>query len=289
MGYFINEFREPVDFGLLYNHYCCTDPRNFAAPGWHVPQFAEWMQLVVELTGEIYSAGVLYSGGILKSKGLKGWFPINNSLPRNVGFEAMGAGYRLFSLTDGAAFTRRGASGHLWATDINSAGNGRALFFAGAGIANGTSSLFRKTGSSIRLFADSPSIAPGQTGTYTGNDGKIYPTIRIGSNEIMAVSSFETKFRTGEDIPLVNPAPEWIALESAGYCNYNTAEIIYPGNPFIIGENSPFIDITENYIARFGFLPEPGQYVRVRIVPYSKESAQFFDEIKETVKVYASV
>jgi hypothetical protein len=40
-----------------------------------------------------------------------------------------------------------------------------------------------RTGLSIRLIKDSTTLTNGQSGIYIGNDGKIYPTICIGTQE----------------------------------------------------------------------------------------------------------
>lgn len=55
--------------------------------------------------------------------------------------------------------------------------------------------LWLKTmGSSIRLIKDD-SV---DTGAITGNDGKVYPTVKIGDQVWMAANLMETKYRNGD-------------------------------------------------------------------------------------------
>jgi hypothetical protein len=79
----------------------------------------------------------------------------------------------------------------------------------------------KKSGLSIRPIKDSTTLSDGETGTYTGNDGKVYRTICIGTQEWVADNLAETKFRNGDDIPIVTDNATWDALETAGMCAYD--------------------------------------------------------------------
>ena len=61
----------------------------------------------------------------------------------------------------------------------------------------------------------------GQTGTYTGNDGRVYSTVLIRGMEILSENLSETRFRNGDMIPLVDNSSEWSDLTTAGRCWYN--------------------------------------------------------------------
>ena len=65
------------------------------------------------------------------------------------------------------------------------------------------------------------SLTHGQTGTYTGNDGKIYRTICIGTQEWLADNLCETKYRNGDSIPEVTDDSAWAALTTGAMCAYN--------------------------------------------------------------------
>jgi len=82
----------------------------------------------------------------------------------------------------------------------------------------------KKNASSIRLVKDVTTLANGESGTYTGNDGRVYPTICIDGVEYMAADLCETKFRDGSLIPNVSINAEWAALNSAGMCYYNNVQ-----------------------------------------------------------------
>jgi hypothetical protein len=51
------------------------------------------------------------------------------------------------------------------------------------------------------LLKDSTTLSHGQTGTYIGNDGKVYNTICIGTQEWLSQDLQETKYRNGSIIP----------------------------------------------------------------------------------------
>jgi hypothetical protein len=56
----------------------------------------------------------------------------------------------------------------------------------------------------------------------TGNDGKVYPTVKIGDQVWMAANLMETKYRNGDTISgptYTNSA--WAALTTEAYCIYD--------------------------------------------------------------------
>ena len=71
------------------------------------------------------------------------------------------------------------------------------------------------------LIKDSNTLTDGEGGSYTRNDGKVYRTICIGTQEWLADNLAETKFRNGDDIPEVTDNGAWAALETAGMCAYD--------------------------------------------------------------------
>lgn len=86
----------------------------------------------------------------------------------------------------------------------------------------------KKRGASIRLIKDSTTLTHGQSGTYTGNDGKVYRTICIGTQEWLADNLAETKYRNGDWIdgfnngiytPISNST--WESLTTGALCAYD--------------------------------------------------------------------
>jgi hypothetical protein len=78
-----------------------------------------------------------------------------------------------------------------------------------------------KSGLSIRLLKDSTSLSHGQTGTYTGNDGRVYATICIGSQEWISQNLLETQFRDKSNVAEVVDNSAWVALTTPAFCAYN--------------------------------------------------------------------
>ena len=71
------------------------------------------------------------------------------------------------------------------------------------------------------LVKNSTTLSPGETGTYTGNDGKTYDTICIGTQEWMSEDLRETKYRGLSSIPNVTDNTAWFNLSTGAYCIYN--------------------------------------------------------------------
>jgi len=60
--------------------------------------------------------------------------------------------------------------------------------------------------------------------TMTGNDGRIYRTVRIGDQWWMAENLRETKYRNGDDIPEEADDTAWTELSTGARCSYNNDE-----------------------------------------------------------------
>jgi uncharacterized protein (TIGR02145 family) len=80
-------------------------------------------------------------------------------------------------------------------------------------------------GISIRLLKYPTNLTHGETGVYTGNDGKNYKTICIGDQEWLSVNLMETKFRNNNWIEGYNNGiytnisnQDWINLTIPALC-----------------------------------------------------------------------
>lgn len=203
---------ESIGYGLLYNWYAATDARNIANTGWHVPTYIEAQTFIN------YLGGYTVAGGELKEIGTTYWDMPNTAATNSVGFNMRGTGYRL--ATDGS-FTALKSIGHIMESHDLGATHTFILFKHDNAEAQFAASINHKAGESVRLIKDTTTLTHGQTGTYVGNDGKVYRTICIGTQEWLADNLAETKFRTGEYIPEVTDNAAWAALTSAGMCAYN--------------------------------------------------------------------
>jgi len=205
---------ESVKYGYLYNYYAATDSRNIAASGWHVPSFSETTTIIT------YIADTGNEGLYLKEVGLTYWNSPNTGATNSLKFNFRGAGYRQSSGT----FSDLKNVGIIGTSDIIFSTNWRARS-SGYNVAYFAASYNDlKYGFSLRLVKDYTTLSHGQTGTYTGNDGKIYRTICIGTQEWLADNLAETKYRNGDAIPEVTDNTAWSALTTGARCVYNNDE-----------------------------------------------------------------
>ena len=208
----------PVGYGLLYNWYAATDAGEICADGWEVPTQAKIFTLLD------YLADDSTAGGKLKETGLTYWGDGNIGATNVTNFNGRGHGRRH---TDGVFGNLKGI-GQIW-TSTNYDPNARVLQLISTSAATVRHAAPDKnTGLAIRPLKTTTTLNHGQTGTYTGNDGKIYRTICIGTQEWLADNLAETKFRNGEYIPgfdggVYTPISNatWAAVTTAMCCVYD--------------------------------------------------------------------
>jgi hypothetical protein len=92
------------------------------------------------------------------------------------------------------------------------------------------------------LVRNTTLLSPGQTGTYTGNDGKTYNTICIGTQEWMSEDLTETKYRNLSNIPNVTNYEDWKGLTTGAYCIYNNDPLNVNGCP----QSPPLPEVLEH-------------------------------------------
>jgi len=199
-----------VKYGLLYNRYAATDERNIMPAGWRVANDNDFEILVdyVGANGDYTSSNTI--APYLKDtqywvSGLEG----NNQY----GFNLRGAGFRLPEINSIIiGFNARLISGvidnsiHCWVYNDYSP----VAFFRG-------SDPLVNLGFSIRAIKENST----DTGTMTGNDGKVYSTVKIGNQVWIAANLAETKYRNGDLIPEVTDDATWYALTTGALCAAN--------------------------------------------------------------------
>lgn len=207
---------ESIKYGALYNWYAATDERNICAEGWHIGTNTEWNTLLAYLGAS--------AGGKLKEAGVIYWNNPNAGATNEVWFNGRGSGYR--GVSDGLAFYSDIRNMLLtWSadevdTDVAYAVSlGNYLYDTAI-----LTTDYKYIGYSVRPIKNSTTLSHGETGTYTGNDGKIYRTICIGTQEILADNLAETKYRDGSDIPIVTDNAAWAALTTGAMCAYDNDE-----------------------------------------------------------------
>ena len=185
-----------IEYGILYNWYAATDERSIANTGWHVPTKTEQGALMhyIDPAG-VYNNNT--AGGHLKEVGLTNWNSPNTGATDTYGFSMKGSGLRGVLGT----FTSLKSSGWLWSSTSTSLANAAAsicyapfiTFYTNYGAFNTDQPKIQ--GFSIRLIKDSTTLTHGQTGTYAGNDGKMYHTICIDTQEWLSDNLAETKYQ----------------------------------------------------------------------------------------------
>ena len=228
----------PVAFGLMYNWYAARDSRNIAAIGWEVPTIFDY-QTLADYLGAAGNYNTNTVGGRLKEIGLTYWLTPNTGAINDVGFNGKGSGVR------NVTFTTKGSNCNFWTTSepFSNFGGASQLYNTSAEFVCLSNVGYASTvGYSIRLKKITTTLTNGQTGTYVGNDGRVYRTICIGTQEWLADDLCETRFRNLDIIPyngLDNPNnftnSEWAALSTAGTCAYNNdVNNVAPGFNFPI-------------------------------------------------------
>lgn len=201
-----------VKYGYLYNWFAVNDSRNICADGWHIPTKTEIETLTT------YLGGALIAGGKLKETGTMYWESPNIGATNEVGFNARGGSSRYLGAFETLKWTN-----YIWTSTI-SGSNACYLLLTYTGQEANVYDDPHISGYSIRPIKNSTTLTHGQTGTYIGNDGKIYRTICIGTQEWLADNLAETKYRNGDNIPTITDNSEWAALITGAKCAFNNDE-----------------------------------------------------------------
>jgi uncharacterized protein (TIGR02145 family) len=112
-----------ITYGVLYNWPAAMS----ACPsGWHLPDDAEWSQLMDHLGGQDVA------GGKLKETGTLHWFDPNTGATNETGYSALPGGRR----NDDATFLYTGYNGYWWsATEFSSnTAWGRGMYYKSIGV-----------------------------------------------------------------------------------------------------------------------------------------------------------
>lgn len=201
-------------YGYLYNAAALT---NLAAPGWRVPTSSDYQDLIAYV-GVDSALKLMETGTTHWTTGIG---------TDTVGFSMRGSG-RIDS-GDGTSGGIKLVSGVRTQT-AGFFGKTNFLFMAEAGFTDLVSDFRQeddKSGNSVRLIKETTTLTHGQKATYTGNDGKVYPTICIGTQEWISVNLKETKYNNGTDIvKCTNNTADWVTLTNAGgvYAAYDNNE-----------------------------------------------------------------
>lgn len=237
-------------YGLLYNWYAATDVRNIANEDWSVPTRTQ-LTILNSYLGSL-------QGEKLKEVGTTYWVVSGGT--NSVGFNARGNGIR--SGTTGT-FTLLQNDSRIWSSTVytGTASWFRWLQYTSTGFAEQQDN--NDNGNIVRLIKNTTILSNGQTGTYTGNDGRVYHTICIGTQEWLADNLMETKFRNGDIIPWYGANPsnyftnlEWAALTTAGMCAYDN-DVSNVGCDFTFPPIEPVIVFEHGWYGSSGAIDLP--------------------------------
>ena len=216
-----------IKYGYQYNWYAANNVNNIANIGWHMPTESNWITLRNYLDPVESDPTLNTAGGHMKETGLIYWDSPNTGASNSSNFNARGASFR--SNVDGG-FGNLGQDCLMWNPRSSSSFGGAVnLVYNDDYLQTSVGSTAPKAqGRSVRLIKDSTTLSDGETGTYTGNDGTIYRTICIGTQEWLADNLAETKYRNGDWItgfdggtytPISNV--NWAAKTTEAMCVYD--------------------------------------------------------------------
>lgn len=217
-----------VEYGNIYNGYTAngTGAASIAKVGWNVVSNAQLLAIQSNLGGSAVA------GGKMKEAGLTHWNTPNTGATNESGFNGRGNGYRAGSTGTFYALKEKWS---IWTATIDgikhylSQLHYNTLDFHVAA----TWSESEKNGHAIRLAKDTTTLADGETGTYIGNDGKVYPTKCYGTVEIMTCNLAETLLRDGTPIAKASLNAEWTALTGPAYCSCNNDDSLVGGQTLL--------------------------------------------------------
>jgi hypothetical protein len=209
-----------VKLGYMYNWYAISGQIT-SSDQWAIP-LTTHVQTLFEYYDNSPVDGYYNAGGELKEVGTEYWNVSNATNASKLGLRGSGerGGFtgNFSGLKDYAMFHCLNLSaGKTQGFYVDTSDN-----YVWLTISSGTSG--QKAGLAVRLVKTSTTLTHGQTGTYTGNDGKIYKTICIGTQEWLADNLSETKYRNGDPIPTVTGGTTWKGLTSGAKCAHNDDE-----------------------------------------------------------------
>ena len=214
-----------IVYGALYNFYVAENPLliNPSFSEWRVPREPDLEDffLHIDPASDInFPAEYMFSltaGGKLKA--INNWNAPNTGASDIYNFSSNGSGYRQAN----GVFDQFGNYTEYW---VIKEGASFPRFFELIYVDEYlyyASEASEKWGWCIRLMR--PATVSEQllddgasVDGYTGNDGRVYPAVKIGSQAWMSVNLAETKYTGGVSIPIITDNTEWASDTDGAMC-----------------------------------------------------------------------
>jgi uncharacterized protein (TIGR02145 family) len=201
-------------YGYLYNWYAVDDARGLVNPSggtsltnpneWRVPSDTDWNTLVTFAGGEVVAGGKLKSTLNSDTFPFYGWLN-NGGGTDDYNFNGLGGGFR----QDAGTFLQIAQLCLFWtSSSVDSNLAQRVMIDISQGIIG--SPFIKSSGCSVRLVREATTgellLNDGDTSDtssldpYTGNDGKTYVTVKIGTQVWLVQNLRETKYNDNSDI-----------------------------------------------------------------------------------------
>jgi uncharacterized protein (TIGR02145 family) len=209
-------------FGYLYNFYAITGSTTqsiTSSNDWEVPSKTDYDILLLSVSNDARALKLVDTTTY--------WNGFNTNATNSSGFSAIGSGLRssigFFNIKQSTLYKTR--------TPLDSTYDYHLVLGAASITATISFGSSRVNGGPVRLVKNTTTLTPGQTGIYVGNDGKVYNTICIGTQEWTTQDLRETLYRGTTSIPNVTDATSWLSQTTGAYCIYNNDLNLVGGCP----------------------------------------------------------
>lgn len=220
-------------FGLLYDHEAVTNAKGLSSGnGWDAPTFAQCTALANYVGGAASP-----NGKNLQIFGDAYW-NTGDGLD-TVGFSAVGSGYRA------TTFKQKLLSCYLWSKDNSGGTFGYGMIITDAGSISVNYANMNQ-GRSVRLVKDAAGIPDGTIVSYVGNNGLEYEAIAINGLYWLKTNLYETLYKDGTPIPIIEDNALWDADDLGACCRFDNQSIQLVSNGSVAVPSTDGVGILEN-------------------------------------------
>lgn len=209
-------------FGYLYNFYAITGSTTqsiTSSNDWEVPSKTDFDILLLSVSNDSRTLRLVDTTTY--------WNGFNTNATNSSGFSGIGGGLRSSS----GFFAIKSSTLYKSRTPFSPTSDYHLVLTSGGITATISFGSSRENGGPVRLVKNTTTLTPGQTGIYVGNDGKVYNTICIGTQEWTTQDLRETLYRGLTSIPNVTDTTSWLSQTTGAYCIYNNDLNLVGGCP----------------------------------------------------------